>query len=525
VKRMIAGAAGLAVIASALWFVFARPDGLSASGLEIETAQITRRNLSRVVTSSGPIAPLVTVEVGSQLSGLIQNVTADFNDPVEAGQLLARIDPQTFATRVREAEAALEVARAQVNVSEANVIRADAELNAARRAFERAQALLERGNFSEAAFDNAQTAYEGARSGLAVSQANLRNARATLEQREAALESARVDLERTYIRSPINGVVIDRQIDEGQTVAASLNAPILFLIAQDLSRIQIEAQVDESDIGQISVGQPVTFDVSAFPDRSFEGAVSQVRLAATAAQNVVTYTVVIQADNPGQRLLPGMTANVTIVTGSVTDALAAPNAALRFTPRGAAEALVVETPAAQGSRPGSGGQGRGGAGMIDRLAEQLDMTEEQKEAAERAMADAFSQMRTRAQSGGGGGGGVVMQMADGQVRQAPAGATITTPTGTFTAGGGGAMMQALVRRALADILTSEQMARYDALQTQTRSSGRQEFRRGQVWVQRPDGRIEARTVGIGLSDGQFSQITGDGFQEGDRVVIRTREAR
>ncbi len=500
-RKLLALAAIAVLAAIAAWFVFLRDPGTDASGLQVETAVLAPRDLSRVVSSSGRIAPLVTVEVGSQLSGQIEALNVDFNDRVTAGQELARLDPQTFATRVREAEANLEVARAQVSVSQANTQRARSELNAAQRAFERAVSLRERGTFSEAQYDNAETAFNGAQAGVAVADANLRNARASLQQREASLESARVDLERTFIRSPIEGVVIDRRIDVGQTVAASLNAPILFLIAQDLSRVQIEAQIDEADIGDISNGQSVTFDVDAFPGVRFDGVVTQVRLAASAEGNVVTYTVVIEADNPRQRLLPGMTANVTIVTGTVSGALAAPNTALRFTPRGAAEALVSQTaPSGQGgrgsgARGGGGGGGPGGGQMIDQLAEELELTADQRREVQRVIQEAFTRMRAQAQAQGAGGGG----------------------------GGGPAAFQAQMRSALAQVLTTEQLARYDAMMAE-RANQRQDVRRGTLWVQTADGRLEARQVGLGLSDGQFTQVLGDQLSEGERVVVRVREA-
>jgi HlyD family secretion protein len=485
VLRFIGFFIGLVTVAALVWWFGFRDSETVAGDLQIETAEIVERDIERVVASSGRIAPLITVEVGSQLSGQILELSADFNDTVAAGDILARIDPQTFETRVREAEAALEVARAQVSVAQANIQRARAELAAAERAFERAESLRERGTFSEAQYDTAQTAYENARAGVAVSNANLRNAQAALQQREANLNSANVDLERTFIRAPIDGVVIDRQIDEGQTVAASFNAPVLFLIAQDLARVQIEAQIDEADIGQIDEGQSVTFDVDAYPDQAFDGEVVQVRLAALDEQNVVTYTVVIEADNRGGRLLPGMTANVTIVTGQVEGALAAPNAALRFAPRGAAEALVVEAEASSARR--GGGQG---SEMMDRLAEELEMTEEQREEVQTAMREAFANMRRQMQAGAGG------------------------PPPDF---------QAVIRRALAGVLTAEQMARYDALAAQ-RVNQRQEVRRGQVWIETADGRLQARPVGLGLSDGQYTQILGEGLSAGDRVVTRVREA-
>lgn len=495
-RKLLALAAIAAAGAIAVWFFLLRDPGADAGGLEIETAALEQRDLSRIVSSSGRIAPLVTVEVGSQLSGQIEARNVDFNDAVTAGQELARLDPQTYATRVREAEASLEVARSQVSVSEANAQRARAELTAAERAFDRAVSLRERGTFSEAQFDNAESAFRSAQAGVAVADANLRNARAGLQQREASLESARVDLERTFIRSPIDGVVIDRRIDVGQTVAASLNAPILFLIAQDLSRVQIEAQIDEADIGDIANGQPVTFDVDAYPGVEFEGVVTQVRLAALAELNVVTYTVVIEADNPRQRLLPGMTANVSIVTGTVNGALAAPNAALRFTPRGAAEALVAET-AADGPAGGARGQGGGPGGggqMLDQLAQELELTDDQRRDVQRAFQEAFTRMRAQAQA----------QSATGAAPNPAA-------------------FQAQIRSALAQVLTADQLARYDALSAE-RASRRDDIRRGSLWVQTADGRIQARQVGLGLSDGQYTQIIGGQLAEGERVVVRVREA-
>lgn len=495
-RFLIPAVIAIALLAAAIfgWQAFGTRNG---NGLQIETAAIESRDLSRRVASTGSIAPLITVEVGSQLSGQILELMADFNDEVEAGQIIARIDPQTFETRVREAQASLEVAQAQVAVSQANLTRARSELREAERAFERARELVERGTFSRVQFDTAETARDSARAAVQVAEANLRNSRATLDQRQASLESAQVDFNRTTIRSPIDGVVIDRQVDVGQTVAASLNAPVLFIIARDLSRIQIEARVDEADIGQIAVGQPVTFEVDAFRERSFEGAVRQVRLAAITEQNVVTYTVVIEADNPGQRLLPGMTANVNIITGEVEGAMTVPATALRFQPRGAAESLVVESSASSGQTGRSGP----GAAMFARLLDPLELPADRRAAAERALEGAMENMRR----GGGGGGG----------------------------GPGG--FQAALQRALGDVLTAEEMSRLNQIMAQAaqgggrqgrqRRGGREEVQRGTVWIRRADGRIESRPVRVGLSDGQHTQIMGEGLSAGDQVVVRVRETR
>lgn len=495
-KRLIIVTPILIAIVVAAFFGWQALNTSNGTGLEVETARIEARDLSRRVASTGSIAPLITVEVGSQLSGQILELMADFNDEVEAGQIIARLDQQTFETRVREAQASLEVAEAQVAVSQANLSRSQSELREAERAYERARELVERGTFSRVQFDTAETARDSARAAVLVAQANLRNARATLDQRQASLESAQVDLERTTIRSPIDGVVIDRRVDVGQTVAASLNAPVLFIIARDLSRVQIEARVDEADIGQIAVGQPVTFEVDAFRERSFTGEVRQVRLAAITEQNVVTYTVVIEADNPGQRLLPGMTANANIITGDVDGAMTVPAAALRFQPRGAAESLVVE---ASNSAPASGG----GNPMFARLLDPLELPADRRAAAERALESAMESMRRSAQAGGGGGGG----------------------------GPGG--FQAAIQRALGDVLTQEEMARLNQLMAEARPGGgrqgarggRDQAQRGTVWIRRADGRIESRPVLMGLSDGQYTQIMGEGLSIGDSVVVRVRETR
>lgn len=473
------------------WQSFSSP---GEGSLQVETDRIAPRDLSRQVASTGSIAPLITVEVGSQLSGQILELMADFNDEVEAGQIIARLDPQTFETRVREAQASVEVAQSQVSVSQANLTRSRAEAREAERAFERASELVERGTFSRVQFDTAETARDSAAANVQVAEANLRNARATLDQREASLESAQVDLDRATIRSPIDGVVIDRQVDVGQTVAASLNAPVLFIIARDLSRIQIEARVDESDIGQIAVGQPVTFEVDAFREREFSGEVRQVRLAAIAEQNVVTYTVVIEADNPGQRLLPGMTANVNIITGDVAGALTVPATALRFQPRGAAESLVA--PDAAASTPA---QRSGGNAMMVRLLDPLELPDDRRARAEQALQSAFENMRRSGPPGMGGGGG--------------------------------GNMQTMLQRALGDVLTSEEMARLNAILADgaRRSGGRQgareEVQRGTIWIQRSDGRLEPRPVRVGLSDGQYTQVMGENISEGERVVVRVREVR
>jgi HlyD family secretion protein len=343
---------GLLLAGSAVGYT--RWQARAPDDLDIRTVALARGDVRRVVATSGTVRPLTTVEVGSQLSGQIREIYADHSTVVRKGQEIARIDPRTFESKVREAEATVKVAEAGTELQRAAITRAEANRLKAERDFRRAESLQARGTASQATLDAAVAAFEAAEAELAIARAEAVNAGATLLQRKAALDSARIELDRTYIRSPIDGVVIERSVEVGQTVAASLSAPKLFTIAQDLTRIEIDAQVDEADIGQVKVGHPVTFGVDAFPEESFTGTVEQLRLAPINLQNVVTYTVVIAARNDDGRLLPGMTANVEILTGERRDVRVVPNEALRFRPRGAAERLAREPPVPGARRPGAG---------------------------------------------------------------------------------------------------------------------------------------------------------------------------
>lgn len=486
-RNGLIGLAVLLVLAVAGWFFFGRSE--PASELVIETETAATADIRRSVSATGTVRALVQVQVGSQLSGQIAELMVDYNSPVEEGQVIARIDPQSFETRVREAEASLSNARAQLQLQQATLQRVDANLRVAQQEFDRIELLHERGIASDQALQAAQAQLESSQSERAVALAQIANARSTVEQREATLEGARIDVERTVIRSPINGVVVDRQVDVGQTVAASMSAPTLFVIARDLSQIQIDAQVDESDIGQIMTGQAVSFTVDAFPGQTYEGQVEQIRLAATNTNNVVTYTVVVTANNPGERLLPGMTANLDIVTGEREGVLAVPNSALRFRPSGSLEAMAIAAEAPGGGEGGRGGQGGGpggGGGMMARLATELDMTEQQQEDAQAAMRRVFSGIQAQAASG---------QPVD------------------------RASIPRQIEEALRDVLTADQMRRYREL-----SAARAEVRPGSVWVEREDGMLEERRVQLGVSDGQTTEIVGGQLEAGENVVTRAREA-
>jgi HlyD family secretion protein len=349
------------------------------------SAPVQRGDVRTVITATGTLNAVVTVKVGSQLSGQIAELLVDFNDEVEQGQALAELDSQTYAARVREAEAALQVARSTVAIQRAAVDKAAADVANARasRAVTEARAesarieaedaerelawrrtLLERATIAASEVERALaearsalalrraakaelhlhgSAVRAAEAGRAMAEADLQHAHAAVQQQEAALDQAEVDLARTVIRAPIDGVVVGRDVDRGQTVAATLEAPTLFTIAQDLRRMEVHAKADEADIGRIRVGQPGAFTVDAHPGREFAGAVAQIRKAPEVIQNVVTYTVLISAENPELELLPGMTAVVQIVVDEVADVLTVPNAALRFRPP---EDAVVSSAAA-----------------------------------------------------------------------------------------------------------------------------------------------------------------------------------
>lgn len=299
--KVTAAVVGLGVIAGTAWF-YRRAEGKEIPAYR--TAPVVRATLKSTVSATGALSAVRTVQVGTQASGQISAIYVDFNDHVKKGQLLARIDPTLQQQAVEDAQAQLE--------------RADATLTQAQSEFERNQKLFDARVITASEFGTVQ-------SNFAVQQATVKSAR-------IALDRARQNLAYTSIYAPIDGVIVQRNVDPGQTVAASLSAPQLFLIANDLSEMQILAQVDESDIGLIKSGQPVQFTVQSYPGQNFTGAVQQVRLQSTTQDNVVNYTAVIRVTNATGKLLPGMTATVRFLTGEASDVLAVPNAALRVKP-------------------------------------------------------------------------------------------------------------------------------------------------------------------------------------------------
>lgn len=296
------------------------------------TAKVEKGEIRDAVDATGTVNAVTTVQVGSQVSGTIARLNADFNSRVRKGDVIAVIDPQLFEGALRQAESDLENARASVLVAEANVTKAKAAVVQTKADDARARTMESQGIGSQQALDVANAAYASAKASLDGAIANVAQARAQVGQKEAAVSVAKTNLEYTVIRSPIDGTVVARNVDVGQTVAASLQAPTIFTIAQDLTKMLVYAKIDESDVGRIRAGRKVTFKVDAFPRETFTGTVTQVRMNPTTVQNVVTYDAVIEFENRDGKLFPGMTGYVTIPVATVADALRVPNAALRYKP-------------------------------------------------------------------------------------------------------------------------------------------------------------------------------------------------
>lgn len=509
---------------AAVWFFFIR-DG-RGDLVSFRTASVERGPIISTVSTSGTLNAVITVQVGSQVSGRIQELLADFNSEVKAGRVIARIDPESFEAKVRQALAELDVARANVNIQRAGVERAQKELaNAAaalnsaqartekarvtlvnaKRNLNRRRALFQTGAVSESQIDDAQTAHDQAQAQLKSDQADegaaesliatreaaLKTARAQVDhaieqvrQKEAALNQAEVDLNNTFIRSPVDGVVIERAVDIGQTVAASFQAPKLFVIAQNLRQMQVETDVDEADIGRVQVSQEAVFTVDAFAGREFHGRVLQIRKAPRVVQNVVTYTVLVSADNPDQHLLPGMTANIQIIVDERQNALKVPNAALRFKPNG-------EDAKIAGDPPG------GSASSGDRL--QPEERLQQLTAALRLTAPQQNQVR------------VILTEAREKLetlrRQDATPDEIRRET---------LALHGRTRKDLAALLSPEQREKYVRLAAAQEGNS---ARRGTVYVAGEKDEPQAVDLVLGIGDGTFTEVVSGNLGNGQQVII------
>jgi HlyD family secretion protein len=296
------------------------------------TAPVETGEIKQVVEATGTINAVITVQVGSQVSGTISKLYVDFNSHVKKGQLIAQIDPPLFEGALSQARADLENARANLAVAIANTAKARASEVQTKADYDRNLGLSQQGVISQQSLDVAKANADSAAAQVTAALAQESQARAQVQQKEAAVQVAQTNLDYTIIHAPIDGTVVARNVDVGQTVAASLQAPTLFTIAQDLTKMQVYAKTDESDVGQIRSGQKVTFKVDAYPRETFSGTVSQVRMNSTVVQNVVTYDTIIDFNNPELKLFPGMTAYVSIPVATAANVLKVPNGALRYKP-------------------------------------------------------------------------------------------------------------------------------------------------------------------------------------------------
>ncbi|WP_119717381.1 efflux RND transporter periplasmic adaptor subunit [Cognatilysobacter tabacisoli] len=470
-------------------YVLFKQRGQAADAGAYRTAKVERGDIRVAISATGSLSAISTVDVGSQISGQVTDVLVDFNDRVTEGQVIARIDPSTFQAQIAQGSAAVASARANLATAQATLRNAEADF---RRKSELAGTQL----IARSDLDLARAALDQAR-------AQVNAAQAQITQQQASTQTSRLNLQRAVIRSPVDGVVLTRTVEPGQTVAASLQAPVLFQIAEDLSKMEIVLAIDEADIGQVKPGLPVTFTVDAFADRRFRGQVQQVRLSATNTNNVITYPVVVAVDNADATLLPGMTANAEIEVSRRDDVLRVPNAALRFKP--------ADEDAATAGAPAAAGGARGGfAEELPAIAAALKLTDAQQTQFDAALAQLRERAAARVAAAPQGGGSVLFGGGGrgGQQRGGNGG------------GGGaasGAMRQRMAERfnqqfaAFRDSLDEAQRARWDSELTALLSARRAPLYR------LVDGRPQPTTVRVGASDGSWTEVTG-GIAEGDEVV-------
>lgn len=500
IRRAVVAAVLLAIAGGGYYFY--RQRNAEAEAAAYRTAKVERGDIRVAISATGALAAISTVDVGSQISGQVTDVLVDFNDRVTKGQVIAKIDPSTYQAQIAQGSA-------QVNSARAGLATAQATLRNAELDFQRKSALVERQLVARSDADLARSARDQARAQVASAQAQI-------NQQIASTQTSRLNLERTVIRAPVDGVVLTRTVEPGQTVAASLQSPVLFQIAEDLSKMEIVLAIDEADIGQVKAGQSVSFTVDSFPDRQFRGKVQQVRLSATNTSNVITYPVVVSVDNAEQILLPGMTANAEIEVSRRDDVLRVSNAALRYKP--AEEDAAAQAQAGPGGPGGQGGGARGGvAADLPRVAQQLKLSPQQQavfDAALEAMKQrSAARQATPAANGGGstlfgggrgpggGGGGIVIRGGGGS-----AGAAL------------GAMRQRMQERfnqqfaEFRAALDPQQQARWDSEVAALLNA-----RRAPLY-KLVNGKPEPVVVRVGASDGSWTEVSGN-IQQGDEVVV------
>ncbi len=361
-KRAVIALLIMASAGAGAWFYYVRRAGPEIGAL---TSSITRGDIVDAVSTTGTLQAVTTVQIGSQVSGNISYLGADFNSIVKQGQIIARLDPSLLQAQLEQSRANVLRSQADVAQSEANLGRARVVLLDAQQKYARARQLEAKGLAPQADLDAAKIAVDSAQSSLQSAEAALNSSKATVGQSQANFNQAQVNLDHTIITSPVDGIVTQRSVDVGQTVAASMQAPTLFIIAVDLTKLQVSANIDEADIGRIRPGQRATFRVDAYPEDTFEGTVAQVRLQPVVVQNVTTYATIINAPNSDLKLRPGMTATLRVEVSQKTDVLRVPSAALRFRPSADVFAALnqpVPPEALGGGRGGRGGARGGGRG-------------------------------------------------------------------------------------------------------------------------------------------------------------------
>ncbi|MEL6692395.1 MAG: efflux RND transporter periplasmic adaptor subunit [Pseudomonadota bacterium] len=450
----------------------------------LATAPASPGNVTRVVNASGTIVPRDQVMVGSEVSGRILEVRVDFNSIVRAGDTLAIIDPQSFENRVRQLQSRLEATLADTKVRQASIERAQVNYSQALSVLTRQQDLFEQNAASQARLDQANQAVGVARADLRLVEAQLESTLAQVNQIRAELATANLDLERTTISSPIDGVIIDRKVDPGQTVQASFSAPELFALAADLSDIRVEAQIVESDVAGLNAGDRVKFSVDAYPDLALEGTVEQLRLKSQEANNIVTYVAVVAAKNEDGKLMPGMTANLEITTDIKAGVTRIPAQADRFRPtpeqiqkwqvEGAAADAAADNP---------------NAPVLSRL-KRIGMSETDYETARATLEQAT----------------------------APLIEIINDPERTFMHTPTRISLAELTESLLSTQLSPGNYSAYRALMAAERN-----IRDAALWVQTADGKMQQKPVRLGLSDGAFIEVV-SGLEEGEQVVTGIREA-
>jgi HlyD family secretion protein len=486
----VVGVIVVALLLSA-YFLFAKRDGRK---YDFRFDKVSEGDLMVYVTATGTINAVISVDVGTQVSGIVTKLYADFNSVVKAGQIIARIDTTFLYQSVKDAEASLDRARAQYADSKRNL--------------DRTSDLYKKKLESELNYSAALTTFE--------------SNTASLKQAQAALDRAKINLAYATIYAPINGVVIDRKVNVGQTVAASFSSPTLFTIANDLKRMQVQTTVDESDVGRISIGQEATFTVDAYSEDKFTGRVSQIRLAPQSIQNVVNYIVIIDVENEQLKLMPGMTANVKILVASTSNALRVSNMALRFQP----PTDIVDTTGAAGLRGGFGGRGDMGRDST-RSGANGGMA---RDSASRGGGQNF-----RADGGGAQSGG--FQPSPDMMRRFQA------MRDSIQAAHGGKLSQdelrAEVRKIFARGMSQGNQPAQAAKPKQKVSGDAEKFGivsnfpeyqksayvpshqsgRGRVWILKANGLLEQVFVRTGLNDGRYTEITSMRLKPGDQIVI------